>query len=109
MHMKELLLIATLVFAPCASAQVRENTSGEAATHFGKEMARAFNERDAKLMGSLIDLHTLGGRAAKIQSSSESVQAKSVREFESGGTGQLSASFFRPLDASDGSARFMRV
>jgi tetratricopeptide (TPR) repeat protein len=108
--MKRLRLIAALLFIAPAIAQVRDGaTDFESTKHFGEAIARAFNERDAKAMDSLIDLRSLAMRAAKAQGLSPAGQDKYVRDVESAGSADMIANYMTKLNSTRGTALFMRA
>ena len=108
--MKIIAWLATLLFATCGSAQI-SGTAGEreAARRFGESIATAFNERDAKLMASLIDVRGFGLRMAKVQGMGPGDQEQFATGLEKSGLSQLYSGYFQTMDASNGSARFLRV
>ena len=108
--MKNFVLVATLLFTTFVSAQVKGGTDDKAAAdRFGQEIARAFNERDAKALASLIDMHAFGLRVARMQGLPESRQEEFASGLASTGPSRMFASYLRILDESQGSAQFMRV
>jgi len=108
--MKNLAWLATLLFATCGFAQISgTSTEREAARRFGESIASAFNERDEKLMSTLIDVRGFGLRVAKVQGMGPGDQEQFVAGFEKSGLSQLYAGYFRVLTDSNGSARFMRA
>ena len=104
------LWFVAVLFATCASAQT-DNAAQRRATAeaFGKEITRAFNERDRKALNSLIDLHALALRAAQYQELSTRDEQAFVRGAETKGLEPLIATYFRALDTSQGSVKFVRV
>jgi tetratricopeptide (TPR) repeat protein len=104
------LWFVAVLFATCASAQT-DNAAQRRATAeaFGKEITRAFNERDRKALNSLIDLHALALRAARYQELSTRDEQAFVRGAETKGLEPLIATYFRALDTSQGSVKFVRV
>src|SRR6185436_19671016 len=108
--MKKLLVIATILFATCASAQVKEGATGrDAAARFGESVARALNDRDDKAFASLIDLHGLAIRSARMLELGASDQESYVRGVETVGMQRMIAGYFQTMNASNGAAQFMRV
>ena len=108
--MKKLLVIATLLFATCASAQVREGaTAREATARFGETIARALNERDDQAFASLIDLRSLAVRSSKVLELNAGDQESYVRGVETVGLQRMIAGYFQTMNASNGAAQFMRV
>jgi tetratricopeptide (TPR) repeat protein len=104
------LWFLAVLFATCASAQTDSAAQRRAtAESFGKEITRAFNERDRKALNSLLDLHALALRAAQYQELSPRDEQAFVRGAETKGLEPLIATYFRALDTSQGSVRFMRV
>jgi len=104
------LWFMAVLFATCASAQT-DNAAQRRATAetFGNEITRAFNERDRKALNSLIDLHALATRAARYQELSTRDEQAFVRGADMKGLEPLIATYFRALDTSQGSVKFMRV
>jgi hypothetical protein len=105
--MKRLLVLAMSLFVTGATAQ--QPAEQPAAARFGEAIAQAFNDRDEKALGSLIDLRGLGIRAAKVQGLPPRQQEQFVRGAESAGMSRIAASYFQTMNASQGSAQFMRV
>ena len=104
------LWLVTLLFATCAAAETNSAAQRRAAADsFGNEIARAFNERDSKALNSLIDLHALALRAAQYQELGSDAEQAFVRGAESKGLQPLIATYFRALDTSKGTVKFMRV
>jgi len=104
------LWLVALLFATCAAAETDVATKRRAAAEsFGNEIARAFNERDSKALNSLIDLHALALRAAQYQELSAETEQAFVRGAEMKGLQPLIATYFRALDTSKGTVKFIRV
>ena len=104
------LWFLAVLFATCASAQTDSAAQRRVtAETFGKEITRAFNERDRKALNSLIDLHALALRAAQYQELSARDEQAFVRGAETKGLEPLIATYFRALDTSQGSVKFVRV
>ena len=104
------LWLVALLFATCAAAENDAATKRRAAAEsFGNEIARAFNERDGEALNSLIDLHALALRAAQYQEMSAELEQAFVRGAELKGLQPLIATYFRALDTSKGTVKFMRV
>ena len=104
------LWFVAVLFATCASAQTDSAAQRRAtAETFGKEITRAFNERDRKALNSLLDLHALALRAAKYQELSPRDEQAFVRGAETKGLEPLIATYFRALDTSKGTVWFLRV
>jgi len=108
--MKRMMLAAVLLFTGAAFSQARDDAAERAAVaRFGADIAAAFNARDPRAMQSLIDVRALGTRAAKFLALKSTEQADFVRGFETNASSQLTGAFIRMLEASEGSAKFMRV
>lgn len=108
--MKTIAWLATLLFATCGSAQISGgSTEREAARRFGESIATAFNKRDEKLMSSLIDVRGFGLRTAKVQGMTPADQEQFATGLQKAGLSQLFTGYFQSMNASNGSARFLRV
>jgi len=108
--MKTLAWLATLLFATCGYAQI-SGAAGErdAARRFGEAIVGALNERDGKRMATLVDVRGFGLRTAKVQGMKPVEQEQLVAGLEKAGLSTLFANYFQALDASNGSAKFLRV
>jgi tetratricopeptide (TPR) repeat protein len=108
--MKTFAWLATLLFATAGFAQISgSSTEREAARRFGESIATAFNERDQKLMSSLIDVRAFALRTAKIQGMKPGEQEQFATALEKTGLSKVYAGYFQSMDASNGSARFLRA
>ncbi len=104
------LLFAALAFAGPAFAQTAApDKQRAAAERFGNDIARAFNERDAKALAALIDFHALAVKSAELQELSDANEKAFAQGLESAGFSKLSEAYFRGLDAGKGTVQFMRV
>jgi len=108
--MKKFLLVATILFSTCVSAQLREGIVGrEAVARFGEDIAQAFNKRDAKTLALLIDLRGVALRAARFQGLNPTDLEQFAAGVESAGMKNIFGGYFRTLDSSQGTVKFMRV
>jgi tetratricopeptide (TPR) repeat protein len=108
--MKILGWIATLLFATCGYAQISGGaTERETARRFGESMASALNERDGKAMSTLVDVRGFALRTAKVQGMGPGEQEQFAKGLEKAGLSRLYDSYFQSMNASDGTAKFMRV
>jgi tetratricopeptide (TPR) repeat protein len=108
--MKHLLLLTTVLLATSTLGQDKPRaTEPDPAAQFGEAVAQAFNERDQKALTGLIDIRSLGERAARVQQLSETQQAQFVRGVESVGASRMVASYMQSMEASQGTAQFMRA
>jgi tetratricopeptide (TPR) repeat protein len=108
--MKILASLATLLFATAGFGQITGGSvDREAARRFGESIATAFNERDAKLLSSLVDARGFALRTAKVQGMAPGEQEQFAAGLEKAGLSRLYESYFQSMNASNGSVKFLRV
>ena len=105
----KLLFAALLLAGPASAADTAAPDKRAAAEQFGNDIARAFNERDAKALARLIDFHALAVKSAELQELSDADEKAFAKGVESAGFSKLSEAYFRGLDAGKGTVRFMRA
>jgi hypothetical protein len=96
-----LLLCAVLP----ASADVRVDRVEKV----GREIVRAFNERDEKGFLAVVDMDVLGQRVAQGMQLSPTDQKSFLEGFRRGGARNLVLTLFKALDSTQGTVRFLRV
>ena len=94
--------------AQAASAAAPVAATTDAAAAAGKEIARAFNERNETLLVSILDMNSFGLRVAQSMFSSPKEQADFARGFAKAGAKNIVESLFKLLDTSEGKVKFLR-
>jgi hypothetical protein len=108
---KPLLHLATWLLATCTFAEtatpIQEREA--VAEKFGREIAQALNDRDRAAAAGLIDIHGLAERAADYQGLTGRSKTDFVGGVEKAGAESIVATFFRALDTSEGTVKYIRV
>jgi tetratricopeptide (TPR) repeat protein len=108
---KPLLHLATWLLATCTFAEtatpIQEREA--VAEKFGREIAQALNDRDRAAAAGLIASHGLAERAADYQGLTGRSKTDFVGGVEKAGAESIVATFFRALDTSEGTVKYIRV
>jgi tetratricopeptide (TPR) repeat protein len=106
-----LMVLAGLAHSTWANAQSQPGKAEEtsAAEVFGRELARAMNERNAKAFAGLLDVEALAERAAAEVTDDPKARKEFASGVVQGGVPKMIANQFMILEKSRGRAVFLRA